>query len=51
MRIAISQDEEELKNELSEQFKDFKHEYSDADIGGGADLWATVIFIGGALFF
>jgi len=51
MRIVISQDEENLKKELSEKFNEYEIKYSDADIGGGADLWVTVIILGGALFF
>jgi len=51
MRIVISQDEENLKRELSEKFNEYEIEYSDADIGGGADLWVTIFIIGGALFF
>lgn len=50
MRIAISQDEENLKKELSEQFKEYEIEFSDADIGGGADWWVTVVILGGAFF-
>jgi len=50
MRIAISQDEDILKKELTEQFSDFKIECSDADIGGGADLWVTIIVIVGTIF-
>ncbi len=51
MRIVISQDEENLKKELSKTFSEYEIKHSDADIGGGADLWVTVIILGGALFF
>jgi len=50
MRIAISQDDDQLKKELTEKFSDYKTEYSDADIGGGADLWVTIVVIAGTIF-
>ncbi len=51
MRIVISQEEEDLKKKLEKKFDGYEIQFSDADIGGGADLWVTILIIGGALFF
>ena len=51
MRIVIPQEDENQKKELSKKFKDYEIDYAEADIGGGADWWITIIILGGALFF
>jgi len=51
MRIAIPQEDETLKKELIKDFKNYKTNYIDADIGGGADWWFTILAFGGAIFF
>lgn len=50
MRIVISQDDDQLKKELTEKFNNYNIKFLDADIGGGADLWVTIIIITGIFF-
>jgi len=51
MRIAIPQDNESLKKKLVKDFKNYKINSTDADIGGGADWWFTILVLSGAIFF
>jgi hypothetical protein len=51
MRIAIPEGDVNLKKELIREFKDYKIESSDVDIGGGADWWFTILIFGGSIFF
>jgi len=51
MRIAFPQDNEELIQKISNDLEQYKIEKKDADIGGGADLWVTILIITATIFF
>lgn len=45
MEIAVFEGEEDLVKDICNDFRDFPIERKDADIGGGADLWVSVLSV------
>ncbi|MDT0687875.1 hypothetical protein [Autumnicola psychrophila] len=50
MKIAFPQDDEELIQKILQDLDQYKIERKEADIGGGADLWVTILIVTATVF-